>query len=511
MIKRIAMNHRKLFITVFLLFSIISFQLNAQCVINGPYLIEPGDTIMTIRWELNKKGDYYVEYGKDTLKTQKQALHIRGTKYGGYLYEVQLRNLKERSLYFYRLAGRADPAWYQFRTFGDNQKKITFVAMGDSRSHPGIFKKIMEEADSVNPDFFISMGDLVESGGNYKQWHDFFFSVVKGYVGSIPIVSTLGDHEGSGDNGELFRYYLRKNQSVDKQWFSFDYGIAHFISLDYRHPNDKEMINWFIKNITSSGKKWNFVFMHRPSYNFGGHRSSWGKGIWPELFSKYHVDIVFAGHSHLYERFYPVRENGKANAVTYITTGGAGAGLYQSVKNKLVLAKTESVNHFVVIKIDGNKLTLKAIRMDGTLLDKMEIIKKKNGYNNDYEDQIISQDELNTITSLNVAISKDLATIPGYQSPAKYELQLQSYINQNIPFSVTLDKASANSYKMKPYNDTLKAGGKINTVLNITRTKPITISIWNEITPELRLKIIYEYNSHKDTITGKALDYSPEN
>lgn len=510
MIKRTDMNHWIAFVTAFLLFNSISFQLMAQHVINGPYLIEPGDTDMIIRWEMNKKAAYFVEFGKDTLKPQKQRLHLRGSKYGGYLYEAQLRNLKPNTFYYYHLAGPPGQTWHPFRTFEEDQKKITFVAMGDSRSHPGIFKKVMEETDSVRPEFIISMGDLVESGGNYKQWHDFYFSVVKDYAGTTPIVSTLGDHEGSGDNGELFCYYLRENQPVDKQWFSFDYGIAHFISLDYRHPYDKEMINWFIKDITSSGKKWNFVFMHRPSYNFGGHRSSWGEGIWPKLFSKYNVDIVFAGHSHLYERFFPVRKEGKTNAVTYITTGGAGAGLYQSVKNRFVLAKTESVNHFVVIKIDGNELTLKAIRMDGTLLDEMEIVKKKNGYNKDYEKQIISQNELNTITSLNVAISKGLTTIPGYQRPAKYAFQLKSTITRSIPFSVTLDKTSANSYKMKPYHDTLKAGGNIDTVLYITRTKPITISLWNEITPELRLKIIFEYHSQKDSIVGKALDYWPE-
>ena len=508
--KRTETNYRIIFAFAFFLFNLGAFPAFAQQVINGPYLVEPGDTNMVIRWELNKKADYYVEYGKDTLKPQKQALHLRGSKYGGYLYEAQLRNLKPKTFYYYRLAGPTGHAWHKFRTFGENQKKITFVAMGDSRSHPDIFKKVMEETDSVTPVFIISMGDLVESGGNYKQWHDFFFSVVKDYAGSTPIVSTLGDHEGSGDNGELFRYYLLENEPVDKQWFSFDYGIAHFISLDYRHPDDQEMIDWFINDITKHGKEWNFVFMHRPSYNFGGHRSSWGEGKWPELFSKYNIDIVFAGHSHIYERFFPVREDGKTNLVTYITTGGAGAGLYQSVKNKFVLAQTESVNHFIVVKIDGNKLSLKAIRMDGTLLDALVIEKKKKGYNEAYEDQAVSMDVLNTMSSLNGAISNGLTTLPGYRYPARYELLLRSYIPEDIPFKVILDKSSADSYGMKPYSDTLKAGGKIDANLEITRSKDITISRWNEITPEIRLDLIYEYNSQKDTIPGKALDYWPE-
>ncbi len=496
-------------ILLILICNVVFNNLTAQPVINGPYLIEPGDISITIRWELGKEADYFVEYGKDSSKTQKQLLHLRGSKKGGYLYEARLHNLKQKSIYHYRLAGKTTTEWHQFKTFGKNQKKLTFVAMGDSRSNPGIFRKIMDKTSGINPDMCISMGDLVESGGNYKQWHDFYFSVVNDFSGSTPIVSTLGDHEGSGDNGELFNYYLRDDEPVDKQWFSFDIGNAHFISLDYRYPESKEMQAWFINDITSNAGEWNFVYMHRGAYNFGGHHSSWGKGIWPELFSKYKIDIVFAGHSHLYERFFPVRSDGKTNAVTYITTGGAGAGLYQSVKNKFVLAQTESVNHFVVVSINGNKLNLKAIRMDGSLLDKFEIFKTKKGYNKDYEKQVVSTHVLNTMASLNSAISTDLTIIPFSGQPAKYNMTFQSYLSENIPFSVQLNEESAKHYKMKTYNDTLPGNSQKTIETEINRIGDITLSVWGEITPELRLKLIYEYHSVKDTITGKALEYLP--
>ena len=503
------MNHKIKSALVLLICSITFYHLQAQTVINGPYLVEPGNNAMSIRWELDKKADYFVEYGKDTVKVQKEKLHLRGNKFGGYLYEAELRDLKQKAVYYYRLAGAADPTWYKFRTFGDGQKKVTFVAMGDSRSNPDIFKRIMEETSDENPDFCISMGDLVESGGNYRQWHDFFFSIVKGFAESIPIVSTLGDHEGWGDGGELFRYYLLEDEPVDKQWFSFDYGIAHFISLDYRHPEDKEMIDWFINDIKNHEKEWNFVYMHRGAYNFGGHGTSWGKGIWPELFSKYKIDIVFAGHSHLYERFFPARSDDETNAVTYITTGGAGAGLYQSVKNKFVLAQTESVNHFVVVKIDGNKLSLKAIRMDGTLLDELEVVKNKKGYNKSFEEQVVSSNELNTMASLNSAISGNLPAIPFSGDPVKYKMNFQSYISESIPFSIQMNEESAKHYKMEVYKDTLQGKKQKTVVTEINRTGDITLSLWGEVTPELHLKLIYEYHSVKDTITGKAIGYWP--
>ncbi len=270
------------------------------------------------------------------------------------------------------------------------------------------------------------------------------------------------------------------------------------------------MIDWFIKDITASNKEWNFVSMHRGAYNFGGHRTDWGRGIWPELFSKYKIDIVFAGHSHLYERFLPVREKEVENAVTYITTGGAGAELYEKVFNKSIMAASESVNHFVTIKIDKNKLDFTAIRMNGTLLDKFGIVKNKKGYDKAYEASIIPQELLNTITGFNSAVSQDLSVVPLFTEPAKYSFEMQSSASYNIPFSIELAPASKDYYSMETYVDTLKSNERKSAFFYIKRLKPIQISEWGEFSPELRLKLIYKQGTITDTIIGKPVNYWPD-
>ena len=259
-------------VLLFLFFSIN--QLSAQHILSDSYLVEPGESSMLIRWEMSGKGDYKIEYGKSKTNIREADLIFRESKHEGFLYEVNLAHLKPGTIYYYRLLNQNEDNWNSFKTFTRNQDKFTFVAMGDSRSNPDIFKKILDGTVSENPDLIISMGDLVESGGLYDEWHDYYFSVAKDVVCTIPLVSTLGDHEADGDDGELFRYFLRKDEPTDKQWFSFDYGNTHFISLDFRHPNDQEMIDWFINDISSSEKEWNIVYMHRGTYNFGGHRSA---------------------------------------------------------------------------------------------------------------------------------------------------------------------------------------------------------------------------------------------
>ena len=504
--------YKGLLIVCILQFSLFNQEVFSQHVLKGPYLIEPGETTMVIRWEIDAKSDYKIEIGLNTVNTRLIELSYRGSKHGAYLYEAELTQLQSNSKYYYKLSGHNEQIWHNFKTYAHSQKQLRFVAMGDSRSNPEIFAEIMQQSNSVDPDFIISMGDVVENGGIYEQWEDYFFSITKGVFESTPIISTLGDHEGDGDNGELFRYFLRENEVVDKQWFSFDYGSAHFVSLDYRHPENQEMIDWFIEDITSANKKWNFVYMHRPSYNLGGHRSTWGKDIWPELFRKYNIDIVFAGHSHLYERFYPARPKNQPDAfpVTYITTGGAGAGLYEVSTNENILAKAESVNHFIDVNIIGDTLNLTALRMDGSLLDEFQIVKNESGYSSDFTDLIIPQEDLNMFTMFISSISQSITSLPMYSIPAKYNLHFQLDSDENIPFKLELDNESKKNYFMKAVADTMKSKEEKLLILEIFSRTKMTFSSWGELTPELRLRLIIEYDSKRDTLYGGAINYWPE-
>jgi predicted phosphodiesterase len=498
-------------ITTLILVLLTVFVSMGQNIKKGPYIVEPSDKEIIIRYELSGKQTYTIEYGTDKNKTTKMKLVFRESKYDAFLYDAKLIDLKPNTTYYYKLSNIENDKWRTFKTYAENQKTFSFVAMGDSRSNPDIFTKIFNLTNKENPDFIISMGDLVEDGGNYEQWQRFYFDVVKDFAGTTPLVSTLGDHEVAGDDGELFRYFLRNNEKTDKQWFSFDYGDAHFISLDFRYSDSKEMIDWFENDIEKANKKWNFVYMHRPVFNYGGHRTSWGQDVWSELFYKHKVDIVFAGHSHLYERFYPVKPNSgdKSFAVTYITTGGAGAGLYEAMSNESFLAKSESVNHFISVKIDKNSLSMKAVRMDGSLLDEFSISKDKKNNKVFGKDVVItSQEELKTVTDLNASISHRIDIIPLAIVPVNYDVELQSYIDTDIPFTIQISDTSKDNYSIESFSDTLQSMSKKKVSFDIYRKNSVSVSPWGHLKPGLYINMIYEMNNRKDTIIG-IVNYWP--
>jgi predicted phosphodiesterase len=467
---------------------------------------------MIIRWETDAPSSGIIKYGVDNILNMEDSASIRGIKNGGYLYEVGLDRLKPGNKYSYQIITDSYETTIQhFITHTDDQQSIRFVAMGDSRSNPSIFQNIISNVKDENPDLIISMGDLVENGGDYDQWGDYYFSVAKSLINQIPLISTLGDHEGDGDDGELFRHYLRNDQSTDKQWFSFDYGNAHFISLDYRHADSKEMIDWFIQDITASEANWNFVYMHRPCYNLGGHRSTWGREFWPELFSKYKIDIVFAGHSHIYERFYPLKSISQNDSwpVTYITTGGAGAELYDITKSKF-LAALESVNHFVAIELLGDTLKAEVIRNNRSLLDKFTIIKENGNIDEKYLSQISIKEEIDNFTMFTRALSSSIEPIPLNYYPGKIEIEFVSSSDKSIPFSIKLSDKSDDSYSMEPIFGIIEGDEPEQVSLKIYTNTDITISPWGDITPELILQAKYTDEFGEKVSEGATIGYWPE-
>jgi predicted phosphodiesterase len=502
------MKHFKfLFLFIFLL----TVNGYTQKITKGPFLVEPGDTVMLIRWETDQPVGCSVKFGQtDALDSEVKA-ELRGEKYGGYLYQATLVELEQDSDYFYQVfAGESISGIKKFRTTSPNADRMRFVAMGDSRSNPDIFKKIIDNMQVTNPDFIISMGDLVANGGTYTEWEEFYFSVAGVTIDHVPLVSTLGDHEGSGDEGELFRHFLRTDQPTEKQWFSFNYGNAHFISLDYRHPDSEEMISWFKEDIESADAKWNFVYMHRPCYNLGGHRSAWGRDKWPELFRQYRVDIVFAGHSHQYERFHPIRPvtQPDSHPVTYITTGGAGAGLYDVTQNPY-LARAESVNHYVDFEISGDTLRAKAIRNDNTLLDEFRMIKSKDNYDDNYLALTMPQENLDILTMFTRAASFSIETIPLDDHPSRAFVNLKSTIADDIGYIIKLSEASQPFYQMESVSDSLKGYENKQIPLSILSKTDMTVSRWGDIKPELIITITYKYKTGEYTIHGGAIEYSP--
>jgi predicted phosphodiesterase len=505
----------KRFRILFFIFFVLSgvFLTRAQTFTKSPYLANPGEHTITIRWESDVKAGFSVNYGNSKTFGKSVSGKLIGFKKSGYLYEANISKLKTGKTNFYQVQSEnIFSDIHKFKAGVKSNHPFSFVVLGDSRSKPHVFSAIAKQVNEIDPALIVANGDLIAKGGDFDHWQTQFFDAAKDMIDHIPFIAAVGDHESDevdGDEAILFTHYLFPEKDHLKLWYSYDVGDAHFIFLDWRYPFSEEMIMWFKEDVKKSDKPWKFVIMHRPTYNLGGHRVAWGKDVWPELFRENKIDIVFAGHSHLYERFYPLRPMSKPDAwpVTYITTGGAGASLYEAIENPSI-AYTRSINHFLKVDIHKNNISLKAIGIDGEVLDSISWEKKKGNLNAEYLKLVKPQEEMDIVNVFNGPISQRMERLPMVEVPYQPVLKLRSgKVKEDIEFTIRLADASKGNYEMESVTGILKAGEQLDLKLKIYGKSTLTVSKWGDLKPELRLLTDYKTRSFNGTIIGKLLEY----
>ncbi|MBI2948928.1 MAG: metallophosphoesterase [Verrucomicrobia bacterium] len=441
--------------------------------LKGPYLQAPGDDTMTILWEspTNKPGTLH--YGLNGRLNR--ALHlpsprtlsivttnsITNVSAGGktnvtkvaltnfaYLYEMTLAKLRPNSTYSYSAETdgvRTPPK--RFRTFGSSPNKVTFIAYGDTRTNPKIHAAVAVLFKRHNPNFILHTGDLVTDGKVHAQWGREFFAPLANVIDEIPILPAIGNHEQDGLN---YLHYL--HLPGKERWYSYDVGPVHLLSLDYRYEKEtEEQFQFARKDLLTSQAPWKVVFLHYPVFNIGGHNTGWGHASYLPLFHQAKVDLVIAGHSHVYERFRPVAGTSNPDTwpITHITTGGGGAPLYVTYTHPALMAWA-TTNHYVVIDATLTSLKGRAITTNQVVIDAFELRKPWGRPAASYLAQTYPEDFLKLSFEVGPLLTASLTARPGTNSPVKAMFTLRPMKNATHPvdLEIGLTPESALTYEI---------------------------------------------------------------
>ena len=328
-------------------------------------------TSITVSWRTDSSEPSIVEYGLDSSYGMVESSNP------GEIHHVKLTDLQPDSKYHYRCG--SEEGWSRDYTFftgpANLSSEFTFVALGDSRTNMHTWERVIIAANNENPDFIIHTGDLIDSGESQKQW-DLWFDRAKSVFPGTVLMPSVGNHENNA------REYFEQFALPDaEQWYSFDYGNAHFVALTTCGPVTGPQLEWLEDDLSSTNAMWKFLFYHHPMYSVGSHGPTpWVQDAWGYILDKYQVDFIFNGHDHLYARTLPIYGGEVASSTdlgsVHIVTGGAGAPLH-GVEDPgyewLVYAQT--VNPYVLLTIDGQNLRLEAKTPDNVVIDSLEIEK----------------------------------------------------------------------------------------------------------------------------------------
>lgn len=381
------------------------------------YAAGDASTSATITWNSNSEvTPVTVDYGTSAqYGLTAQGLDIPESAPGalGYVHSVTLSNLTPNTLYHYRVTDlTGSSADFSFTTAPANGcEPWTFVALGDGRSddESGVNTKwpdIVSEAVAFNPLFIMDTGDLIKDGTSASQWVD-WLTKSDAFNPSVPHLPSIGNHDNDGVDGDGAMYNQlfelpRNSTSNTEDYYAFTAANAVFVVLSsatFSGNAFAEQAQWLDDTLTQhADKNWKFVILHHPIYS--SHTSFFGiefnhppneqgqNAALVPIFDKHHVDIVFSGHNHYYERFAPLKGGGGSDegnlaagfedGTVYLITGGAGAFTYDEfdiggttidlvewVCGSLGAARgsvfCSGKHHFVKIDIDNETLTLTAI------------------------------------------------------------------------------------------------------------------------------------------------------
>lgn len=317
----------------------------------GPYVQAVTPTSATICFELSEEAEGKVVCEKRTKTSPRGIRH-----------EIMLADLKPNTRYEYSMEPGGVTA--SFKTPPEGDGDLFFVAWGDCRTYYERLRKMSELAAKDLPDFSVHTGDLVDEGTIQGDWDSFFESAAP-LLRTGALWPSMGNHEYDAKP-----YYDLFILPDPERYYTFTAGPAQFFILDadWTGRRDPKQIEWLKAELKKSTARWRFAVLHQPIVSCPC--DDWS----PELsmyriFGKILEDgkftAVFQGHNHNYQR-------AERNGIVYITTGGGGAPLYPIGTMTPETKFARVVNHYVRVRLSGDKMSLEAVDLTGTVFDKDE-------------------------------------------------------------------------------------------------------------------------------------------
>lgn len=251
-------------------------------------------------------------------------------------YEITLSGLSPDTTYYYSIWDGQHPLiaaseGFRFTTHPliGEEKETRIWIVGDSGTGQAEQKQVMQAQLDYSQeagreiDLYLHLGDMAYNVGNDGEFQAKFFDIYETILCNTVCWPTMGNHEGvtsKGDKGigPYYDAYVLPTQgeagglaSNQESYYSFDYGDIHFVclnSFDLPRGTDAPMAQWLIEDLKATKAKWLIAFWHHPPYTHGTHNSDMVKELvdmrenFMPILEAAGVDIVLAGHSHVYER-----------------------------------------------------------------------------------------------------------------------------------------------------------------------------------------------------------------
>ena len=241
---------------------------------------------------------------------------------------------------------------------------VRFAAIGDmgngGKDQYAVAAQIVGFHGKFPFDFVLMLGDDLIGGKDPVDYQNKFEIPYKPLLDAgVNFYAVFGNHDVSNE-----RFYKLFNMN-GQRYYTYKKGNVRFFALDSNYM-DPQQLTWLEKQLQNSDSDWKICFFHHPLYSSGSfHGSSVELRLLLEpLFTKYGVQIVFAGHEHIYERVKP------QNGITYFTEGASGELRKGNLtKTDMTAAGYDQDCTFMLVEVSGEELYFQTISKAGLTVD----------------------------------------------------------------------------------------------------------------------------------------------
>ena len=249
-------------------------------------------------------------------------------------------------------------------TIGTHVGSLKFAVLGDfgtgERRQYEVGERMAQVRAAFPFDLVLALGDNMYGG---QQPRDFVAKFEQPYAlllqAGVQFQAALGNHDRP-ENRNYAPYHMD-----GRRYYTFTRASARFVVLD-TNMLDPEQLAWFDATLAAASEPWKIVYFHHPLYSNGGRHGSNVelRVVLEPLLVKYGVQVVFAGHEHIYERLKPQK------GVTHFVVGSGG----QLRKGDAHIAASTAAafdqdQAFMLVEIAGDQLLFQTISRTGATVD----------------------------------------------------------------------------------------------------------------------------------------------
>jgi predicted phosphodiesterase len=355
----------------------------ADGVQKGPYLQHLGSTSVDVDVELAAPTGVSVVVVAQ-LEAGAAAKPVKFESPSATFHAVHVSGLTPATRYTYDVHvahGQALRGTFATAPADASRAPFTFVVYGDNRTDGPAHERVVHAIAAESYDFLVHTGDFVIEGDDEKAWQ-VFFDIEEPILRDHCLFACVGNHELFNDReaAHFERYFgpvalAGPTAPPSPIYGTFRWGRARFFLLNaFTSWADGPERAWLDDVLTradhEAGVDVRVVVMHQGLYSAGPHGGS--KAILAahvdDLLVAHRVDLVVAGHDHIYER-------GEAKGLKYLVSGGGGAPLYEDMKRIPSTLKLESTYNYVLVTVTDEKVSTVAKRPDGSVIDACSFVR----------------------------------------------------------------------------------------------------------------------------------------